>query len=81
MKDSDYRSQTFWHDTLPGSLDPRPSLASDEQVDVAIVGAGFTGLWTAYYLKNLEPQGPPMAFAEANDQAEAIQLLRAAGAG
>ncbi len=25
------------------------------RVDVAIVGAGYTGLWTAYYLKRLEP--------------------------
>jgi glycine/D-amino acid oxidase-like deaminating enzyme len=25
------------------------------EVDVAIVGAGFTGLWTAFYLKELEP--------------------------
>jgi glycine/D-amino acid oxidase-like deaminating enzyme len=64
MKESDYRSQSFWHDTLPGSLDPRPSLTSDEQVDVAIVGAGFTGLWTAYYLKSLEP-GIRVAIVEA----------------
>jgi glycine/D-amino acid oxidase-like deaminating enzyme len=26
-----------------------------EQVDVAIVGAGYTGLWTAYYLKRARP--------------------------
>jgi len=52
---ADYRSLSLWHDTHPGSLEPRPPLASDEQVDVAIVGAGYTGLWTAYYLKQLEP--------------------------
>src|SRR6202007_3229707 len=38
---------------------PRPSLSSDLDCDVAIVGAGFTGLWTAYYLKRLDasPRG------------------------
>src|SRR5262245_57992216 len=39
-----YRSLSFWHATLPGSLEPRPPLGRDEQVDVAIVGAGYTGL-------------------------------------
>ncbi len=53
--DADYRSRSFWHDTVPGSLTPRPSLPGDAQVDVAIVGAGFTGLWTAYYLSTLDP--------------------------
>jgi glycine/D-amino acid oxidase-like deaminating enzyme len=36
-------------------LTPRPSLPGDRECDVAIVGAGFTGLWTAYYLKTLQP--------------------------
>jgi len=31
-------------------------LAKDETADVCIVGAGFTGLWTAYYLKKAKPQ-------------------------
>ena len=46
---------SFWHDTVPGSLDPRPSLQSELAADVAIVGAGYAGLWTAYYLKRLDP--------------------------
>ncbi|WP_119870287.1 NAD(P)/FAD-dependent oxidoreductase [Frondihabitans sp. 762G35] len=33
----------------------RPPLDGDETCDVAIVGAGFTGLWTAYYLSALDP--------------------------
>jgi len=52
---SRYRSQSFWLDTTPDPLEPRPALASEVEVDVAIVGAGFTGLWTAYYLKELDP--------------------------
>jgi glycine/D-amino acid oxidase-like deaminating enzyme len=64
MKDSDYRSLSLWHDTHPGPLVPRPPLDTDETVDVAIVGAGYTGLWTAYYLKELEP-GIRVAIVEA----------------
>jgi glycine/D-amino acid oxidase-like deaminating enzyme len=33
----------------------RPSLPGDADVDVAIVGAGYTGLWSAYYLSVAEP--------------------------
>ncbi len=55
MSERGYRELSFWHDTVPGSLEPRPRLASDETVDVAIVGAGYTGLWTAYYLTELQP--------------------------
>jgi len=34
----------------------RLALPGDAQVDVAIVGAGYTGLWTAYYLKQQRPE-------------------------
>ena len=34
---------------------PRPPLDGDTEVDVCIVGAGFTGLWTAYYLLRADP--------------------------
>lgn len=44
----------LWWDDLP--TDPeRPAPRSDLEADVVIVGAGFTGLWTAYYLKRLDP--------------------------
>ena len=39
----------------PESVKPRPALASDRTVDVAIVGAGFTGLWTARELLRRDP--------------------------
>ncbi len=55
MTSARFRSQSFWLDTVPDPLEPRPALASETEVDVAIIGAGFTGLWTAYYLKELEP--------------------------
>jgi glycine/D-amino acid oxidase-like deaminating enzyme len=33
----------------------RPSLPGGTEADVCIVGAGFTGLWTAYYLRRADP--------------------------
>jgi glycine/D-amino acid oxidase-like deaminating enzyme len=36
-------------------LTPRPSLPGDLDCDAVVVGGGFTGLWTAYYLKSLQP--------------------------
>ena len=51
-----YGDVSFWHDCLPASsLEPRSSLPGDRDVDVAIVGGGFTGLWTAYYLLRADP--------------------------
>ena len=35
--------------------EPRPALRGDLDADVAIVGAGYTGLWTAYYLSEADP--------------------------
>jgi glycine/D-amino acid oxidase-like deaminating enzyme len=42
-------------DQLDEPLLARASLEQDLDVDVAIIGAGYTGLWTAYYLKRQAP--------------------------
>jgi glycine/D-amino acid oxidase-like deaminating enzyme len=52
---SPYRSLSFWHDTVPGTLSAGAPLPGDTEADVAIVGAGFTGMWTAYYLHKADP--------------------------
>ena len=39
----------------PAPVEPRPALGGDLTVDVAIVGAGFTGLWTARELLRRDP--------------------------
>ena len=39
-----------------GTLAPRPSLADDREADVLIVGGGYTGMWTAWYARQLEPE-------------------------
>ncbi|MCL2780612.1 MAG: FAD-binding oxidoreductase [Actinomycetia bacterium] len=50
-----YPAESLWFDTLPESIVARPALAKPTHVDVAIVGAGYTGLWTAYYLQERDP--------------------------
>lgn len=41
---------SYWYQGA-GLPKPRSPLAGDLDVDVCVVGAGLTGLWTAYYLK------------------------------
>lgn len=43
----------WWRRAAP--VAPRPPLVGSADADVAIVGGGFTGLWTAFYLKALAP--------------------------
>ncbi|MGW2341814.1 NAD(P)/FAD-dependent oxidoreductase [Streptomyces sp. NPDC001661] len=45
---------SFWYadDGIPLTRDPLPG---DASADVVIVGGGYTGLWTAYYLKKAAP--------------------------
>jgi hypothetical protein len=50
-----YRSRSFWLQMLGDPCEPRPALDDDRDADVAIIGAGYTGLWTAYYLSELDP--------------------------
>jgi glycine/D-amino acid oxidase-like deaminating enzyme len=45
----------FWWRSLGGPPPARAPLPGPTQADVAIVGAGYTGLWTAYYLKRADP--------------------------
>jgi glycine/D-amino acid oxidase-like deaminating enzyme len=51
----DYHAYSLWLDGVPGELAPRPALSGTAEVDVAVLGAGYTGLWTAYYLKKADP--------------------------
>ncbi|MEU4436496.1 NAD(P)/FAD-dependent oxidoreductase [Micromonospora chalcea] len=50
-----YRHLSYWLSSLDEPLTPRPGLPGDTDADVAIVGAGYTGLWTAYYLAEADP--------------------------
>jgi glycine/D-amino acid oxidase-like deaminating enzyme len=52
---SRYRELSLWHDTTPDDLLPRPALGGDVDADVVVIGAGYTGLWTAYHLAAADP--------------------------
>ena len=43
---------SHWFNGIPDSRAPLPG---NRDADVCIVGAGLTGLWTAYYLKRADP--------------------------
>ena len=50
--------RNFWLDealALEEPADEAPPLAGDRRADVAIVGGGYTGLWTAIELKTRQP--------------------------
>src|SRR5262245_342429 len=50
-----YGAYSYWLETCGDDLSPRPPLDGSRDVDVAILGAGYTGLWTAYYLLKRDP--------------------------
>ncbi len=56
---TDPREVSFWLDDLVtkgiDDLAPRPALPGDVAADVCVVGAGFTGLWTAVSVLEREP--------------------------
>lgn len=52
---TDYRRISYWLETAGDDLAPRPPLDGSTDADVAILGAGMTGLWTAYYLRRADP--------------------------
>ena len=48
------QAPSFWLSQLEPRT-PRPPLEGDREADVCIIGAGFTGLWTAYELRRAQP--------------------------
>jgi glycine/D-amino acid oxidase-like deaminating enzyme len=46
---------SYWWQARGGFPPRRPSLPGPEEADVCIVGGGYTGLWTAYYLRRASP--------------------------
>lgn len=46
---------SFWYADMGGLPPRRAPLPGDRTADVCIIGAGYTGLWTAYYLKKAAP--------------------------
>lgn len=46
---------SFWYADLGGLPEKRAALPGNREADICIIGAGYTGLWTAYYLKKADP--------------------------
>ena len=46
----------YWLDADPLEPLPHPSLIGDVKADLCIVGAGYTGLWTALLAKEADPE-------------------------
>ena len=51
----DHAAVSYWLETSGDDLTPRPALDGSTEADVAILGAGMTGLWTAWYLARRDP--------------------------
>jgi glycine/D-amino acid oxidase-like deaminating enzyme len=39
-----------------GEVEQRPALAGRREADIVVVGGGYTGMWSAWYAKQLEPE-------------------------
>ena len=39
-----------------GKVEPQPPLSGELEADVLVVGGGYTGMWTAWYLRQLQPE-------------------------
>ncbi|MDX1448484.1 MAG: FAD-dependent oxidoreductase [Acidimicrobiia bacterium] len=57
-------SPSLWNDQI-GEVAVRPALDGDASVDIAVIGGGYTGLWTALYLRRLASDARVMVI-EAN---------------
>ena len=46
-------NRSLWRGQAPINL--RKSVTSNNALDIAIIGGGFSGLWSAYHLKQIQP--------------------------
>ena len=49
-------TRTGWWLAEAGDVTPQAPLAGDTSADVVVVGGGYLGLWTAWQLRQLEPE-------------------------
>jgi len=53
---ADVHSAHGWWLDDAGSVEPAPALEGPEDADVVVVGGGYTGMWTAWQIRRLEPE-------------------------
>jgi glycine/D-amino acid oxidase-like deaminating enzyme len=45
----------YWQEEA-GPVEPLPPLEGERTADVVVIGGGYTGMWAAWFLKELEPE-------------------------
>ncbi len=45
----------YWLEEAP-AVELAPELVGERSVDVVVVGGGYTGMWAAWHVKQLEPE-------------------------
>ncbi len=51
----EHTAHGYWLEEA-GTVAPRAALAGEREADVLVVGGGYTGMWTAWYARQLEPE-------------------------
>jgi glycine/D-amino acid oxidase-like deaminating enzyme len=51
----EHTAHGYWLEEA-GESEPLPALEGERQADVVVVGGGYTGMWAAWHLKQLEPE-------------------------
>ncbi len=52
---TDYRSKSWWLESLPQEISSNPYLEGKKTADVVVIGGGYTGLSAGYHLKKIDP--------------------------
>ncbi|MFO7560113.1 MAG: FAD-binding oxidoreductase [Desulfobacterales bacterium] len=52
---TDYRSKSWWLESLPQEISSNPHLEGKNTADVVVIGGGYTGLSVGYHLKKIHP--------------------------
>jgi glycine/D-amino acid oxidase-like deaminating enzyme len=52
---SDYKSKSWWLESLPKDIVANPPLEGSQKADVTVIGGGYTGLSVGYHLKKIKP--------------------------
>jgi glycine/D-amino acid oxidase-like deaminating enzyme len=50
-----HTAEGYWLDEAP-AVEELPALEGEREADVVVVGGGYTGMWAAWHLKQLEPE-------------------------
>jgi glycine/D-amino acid oxidase-like deaminating enzyme len=50
-----HTAEGYWLEEAP-AVEELPSLEGERRADVVVVGGGYTGMWAAWHLKQLEPE-------------------------